>query len=67
MKPMIITSSCSYCIQRILCVQFSILDYLHLSKYCRHLLFHIFVANPSKTNKIDDEAREEYERRDNGD
>ncbi|KAJ0534390.1 putative non-specific serine/threonine protein kinase [Helianthus annuus] len=48
MKPMIITSSCSYCIQRILCVQFSILDYLHLSKYCRHLLFHIFVANPSK-------------------
>jgi serine/threonine-protein kinase SRK2 len=34
--------------QRILSVQYSIPDYVHISAECRHLLSRIFVANPSK-------------------
>eukprot|EP01018_Ginkgo_biloba_P035077 Gb_04315 [translate_table: standard] len=34
--------------QRILSVQYSIPDYVHVSAECRHLLSRIFVANPAK-------------------
>lgn len=34
-------------IQRILSVQYSIPDYVHISPECRHLISRIFVANPS--------------------
>ncbi|XP_043707580.1 serine/threonine-protein kinase SAPK1-like isoform X2 [Telopea speciosissima] len=35
-------------ISRIMSVQYSIPDYVHVSSDCRHLLSRIFVANPSK-------------------
>lgn len=35
-------------IGRILSVQYSIPDYVHISNECRHLLSHIFVASPAK-------------------
>ncbi|KAK1430507.1 hypothetical protein QVD17_13303 [Tagetes erecta] len=35
-------------IGRIMSVQYSIPDYVRVSKDCRHLLSHIFVSNPSK-------------------
>ncbi|PWA80819.1 rho-associated protein kinase 1/2 [Artemisia annua] len=35
-------------IARIMSVQYSIPDYVRVSRECRHLLSHIFVANPSK-------------------
>ncbi|XLR59635.1 hypothetical protein S83_010307 [Arachis hypogaea] len=35
-------------LQRILSVHYSILDYVRISKECRHLLSRIFVANPEK-------------------
>ncbi|KAM0030322.1 putative protein kinase CAMK-OST1L family [Helianthus debilis subsp. tardiflorus] len=35
-------------IGRIMSAQYSIPDYVRISKDCRHLLSHIFVANPSK-------------------
>ncbi|GKV10770.1 hypothetical protein SLEP1_g22089 [Rubroshorea leprosula] len=35
-------------IGRIIGVQYSIPDYVHMSAECRHLLSHIFVANPAK-------------------
>jgi hypothetical protein len=35
-------------LQRILSVQYSIPDYVHISVECRHLLSRIFVANPAK-------------------
>ncbi|XLS50411.1 hypothetical protein HN51_011088 [Arachis hypogaea] len=39
-------------IGRIMSVQYSITDYVHLSSECRHLLTHIFVANPAKASII---------------
>ncbi|KAK3023220.1 hypothetical protein RJ639_043332 [Escallonia herrerae] len=38
----------SFSQQRIMSVQYSIPDYVRVSADCRHLLSHIFVANPSK-------------------
>jgi serine/threonine-protein kinase SRK2 len=38
--------------QRILSVQYTIPDYVHISAECRHLLSRIFVANPSKVNSM---------------
>jgi hypothetical protein len=35
-------------LQRIMAVQYKIPDYVHISQDCRHLLSHIFVANPSR-------------------
>ncbi|KAL9351045.1 hypothetical protein Peur_058300 [Populus x canadensis] len=35
-------------INRIMAVQYKIPDYVHISQDCRHLLSHIFVANPSR-------------------
>ncbi|KAE9599366.1 hypothetical protein Lal_00044078 [Lupinus albus] len=35
-------------INRIMAVQYKIPDYVHTSQECRHLLSHIFVANPSR-------------------
>eukprot|EP00268_Persea_americana_P009948 TRINITY_DN13993_c0_g1_i2.p1 TRINITY_DN13993_c0_g1~~TRINITY_DN13993_c0_g1_i2.p1 ORF type:complete len:148 (+),score=24.71 TRINITY_DN13993_c0_g1_i2:499-942(+) len=35
-------------IGRIMSVQYSIPDYIHVSSDCRHLLSRIFIANPSK-------------------
>lgn len=35
-------------LQRILSVQYSIPDYVHISVECRHLLSRIFVASPAK-------------------
>lgn len=35
-------------LQRILSVQYTIPDYVHISVECRHLLSRIFVANPAK-------------------
>lgn len=37
-------------IQRILSVQYTIPDYVHISVECRHLLSRIFVANPAKVH-----------------
>ncbi|CAN6917757.1 unnamed protein product, partial [Brassica oleracea] len=34
--------------QRILAVQYKIPDYVHISQDCKHILSHIFVANPLK-------------------
>jgi len=39
-------------IGRIVSVQYSIPDYVRVSADCRHLLSHIFVANPSKRSTI---------------
>ena len=39
---------CRCGLQRILSVQYSIPDYVHISVECRHLLSRIFVANPAK-------------------
>ncbi|KVH88620.1 Protein kinase, ATP binding site-containing protein [Cynara cardunculus var. scolymus] len=39
-------------ISRIMSVQYSIPDYVRVSADCRHLLSHIFVANPSKRMSI---------------
>ena len=39
-------------IQRILSVQYTIPDYVHISVECRHLLSRIFVANPAKVHKL---------------
>ncbi|KAL8210156.1 hypothetical protein R6Q57_006888 [Mikania cordata] len=41
-------------IERIMSVQYSIPDYVHVSKECRHLLSRIFVANPSKRITIEE-------------
>ncbi|XP_071730845.1 serine/threonine-protein kinase SAPK3-like [Rutidosis leptorrhynchoides] len=41
-------------ISRIMSVQYSIPDYVRVSKDCRHLLSRIFVANPSKRITIDE-------------
>ena len=41
--------SCWHCwLQRILSVQYSIPDYVHISSECRQLLSQIFVSNPAK-------------------
>ena len=37
-----------FVLQRILSVQYTIPDYVHISVECRHLLSRIFVANPAK-------------------
>lgn len=36
--------------QRILNVQYSIPDYVHISPECRHLISRIFVADPAKVS-----------------
>ncbi|CAA3005973.1 serine threonine- kinase SRK2A [Olea europaea subsp. europaea] len=41
-------------IQRIMAVQYRIPDYVHISQDCRHLLSHIFVANPARRISIKD-------------
>ncbi|CAA2984485.1 serine threonine- kinase SRK2A [Olea europaea subsp. europaea] len=41
-------------IQRIMAVQYRIPDYVHISQDCRHLLSHIFVANPARRTSIKD-------------
>ncbi|KAL2513904.1 Serine/threonine-protein kinase SRK2B [Forsythia ovata] len=41
-------------IQRIMAVQYRIPDYVHISQDCRHLLAHIFVANPARRISIRD-------------
>ncbi|KAD6453412.1 hypothetical protein E3N88_08117 [Mikania micrantha] len=41
-------------IERIMSVQYSIPDYVRVSKDCRHLLSRIFVANPSKRITIEE-------------
>ncbi|KAI6691718.1 hypothetical protein NL676_019428 [Syzygium grande] len=39
-------------IQRIMAVQYKIPDYVHVSQDCKHLLSHIFVANPTRRTTI---------------
>jgi serine/threonine-protein kinase SRK2 len=47
-------------IGRILSVQYSIPDYVHISAECRHLLSRIFVANPSKRISIQEIKNHEW-------
>lgn len=37
--------------QRILNVQYSVPDYVHISQECRHLISRIFVADPAKVSE----------------
>ena len=39
-------------LQRILNVQYSILDLVHVSPECRHLISRIFVADPAKVSTL---------------
>lgn len=47
-------------IQRILNVQYSIPDYVHISPECRHLISRIFVADPSKRITIPEIKNHEW-------
>ncbi|KAG0574141.1 hypothetical protein KC19_VG237500 [Ceratodon purpureus] len=47
-------------IGRILSVQYSIPDYVHISVECRHLLSRIFVANPAKRINIQEIKNHEW-------
>ncbi|KAH9301380.1 hypothetical protein KI387_012963 [Taxus chinensis] len=47
-------------IQRILSVQYSIPDYVHISPECQHLLSRIFVANPATRISIPDIRNHEW-------
>jgi serine/threonine-protein kinase SRK2 len=47
-------------IGRILSVQYSIPDYVHMSPECRHLLSRIFVANPAKRITIPEIKNHEW-------
>ncbi|CAI9777502.1 unnamed protein product [Fraxinus pennsylvanica] len=41
-------------IQRIMAIQYRIPDHVHISQDCRHLLSHIFAANPARRISVKD-------------
>lgn len=44
----VLTENIALFVQRILNVQYSIPDYVHISPECRHLISRIFVADPTQ-------------------